>query len=104
MEESYITYQEPLALPTNSQSLQLFSTEITNDLNHNFTQTADAVEMKVGDSFKDWDMVQNVVDSYAKWHGFVARKFRKDLDVSDKSVIRRYDYNCWKSGVNKPKK
>ncbi|CAB4419431.1 unnamed protein product [Rhizophagus irregularis] len=65
MEGFYINFQEPLVQQTNS----LFSTQITDDLDDNFTQTDefgidiiddknDAVEMKVGDSFKDWDMNQ----------------------------------------------
>ena len=64
----------------------------------------EAVEMKIGDSFNNWDNVQRVVDSYAKQHGFVARKCRKELDAVDKSIIRRYVYSCWKSGMNKSKK
>ncbi|HKQ22499.1 MAG TPA: hypothetical protein VJS91_10700 [Nitrososphaeraceae archaeon] len=62
------------------------------------------VEMKIGDLFNNWDTVQRVVDSYAKQHGFVARKCRKELDSIDKSIIRRYVYSCWKSGMNKSKK
>src|ERR1044072_3822739 len=75
--------------------------DMFDDDNSDIDNENDAVKMKTGDSFNNWDTVQRVVDSYAKQHGFVARKCRKDLDAVDKSIIRRQVYSCWKSGVNK---
>ncbi|RIB00935.1 hypothetical protein C2G38_2232372 [Gigaspora rosea] len=50
------------------------------------------------DPFDNWDAVQCEVDIYSKQHDFVAIKLRKDLDAVDKTIIRHYDYTCWKSG------
>ncbi|CAB4488425.1 unnamed protein product [Rhizophagus irregularis] len=87
----------------NLETNELTLTEPNERLDNNFAQTDefgiyiiddsknDAIEMKVGGSFKDWDMIQYVVDSYAKQHGFIVRKCQKDLDANDKSVIRCYD-------------
>ncbi|CAG8494508.1 9982_t:CDS:2 [Cetraspora pellucida] len=57
-----------------------------------------------GGSFNNWDAVQHAVDVYSKQHGFVAIKYRKDLDSIDRSIIWHHDYVCWKFGMNKPKK
>ncbi|EXX62753.1 hypothetical protein RirG_158780 [Rhizophagus irregularis DAOM 197198w] len=43
-------------------------------------------------------------NKYAKQNGFIAIKFRKDLDEVDKMIIRWRVYTCWKSGISKPKK
>ncbi|PKC64023.1 hypothetical protein RhiirA1_463004 [Rhizophagus irregularis] len=82
----------------NLETNELTLTEPNERLDNNFAQTDefgiyiiddsknDAIEMKVGGSFKDWDMIQYVVDSYAKQHGFIVRKCQKDLDANDKST------------------
>ena len=88
-------------LRTKNHHLESVETESDTDDNNIQYNTN---EIKVDDSFRDWNTVQCVVDAYAKKHGFVANKYRKDLDAIDKSIIRRRDYNCWKSGINKPKK
>ena len=62
------------------------------------------IVLKVGDSFTDWDSVQTIIESYAKQNGFVANKCRKGVDPNDKSIIRRRDYICWKSGTHNTKK
>ena len=45
------------------------------------------VTLKIGDLFNDWGLVQIAIDSYAKQNGFVANKYRKDVDPIDKSII-----------------
>src|SRR5205085_3599452 len=55
-------------------------------------------------TFKDWNEVDIIVNQHARQNGFVAVKFRKDLDEVDKTIVRRRVYTCWKSGTNKPKK
>ncbi|CAB5312893.1 unnamed protein product [Rhizophagus irregularis] len=69
----------------NLETNELTLTEPNERLDNNFAQTDefgiyiiddsknDAIEMKVGGSFKDWDMIQYVVDSYAKQHGFISK-------------------------------
>jgi hypothetical protein len=74
--------------------------QIQQSYNEDVQYNTPEITLKVGDSFDDWDSVQNVVDTYAKQHGFVVNKYRKDYDPVDKSIIRRRDYICWKSGVN----
>ncbi|CAB4400644.1 unnamed protein product [Rhizophagus irregularis] len=47
----------------------------------------------------------NQDDTYEiKLQGFVANKYRKDLDSIDKSIIRCQEYVCWKFGINQTKK
>jgi len=62
------------------------------------------VILKDNDTFKDWDEVDVIVNQHARRYGFVAIKYRKDLDDIDKTIVRRRVYACWKSGVNKTKK
>ena len=77
-----------------------------NELSNNEGNEIISMEMtlNVNDTFKDWDAVEIAVNTYAKQQGFVAIKYRKDLDAIDKSIIRRRVYNCWKSGTNNSKK
>ena len=60
--------------------------------------------MNVNDIFEDWDAIEIAVNTYAKQNGFVAVKYRKELDAIDKSITRRRVYTCWKSRTNNPKK
>ncbi|CAB4429007.1 unnamed protein product [Rhizophagus irregularis] len=60
--------------------------------------------LNVNDTFKDWNAVETAVNTFAKNNGFVAIKFRKDLDIIDKTITRRHVYQCWKAGINNPKK
>ena len=76
-------------LPNNEESVSTNNTNST---------------LNVNDTFKDWDAVEIAVNTYAKQNGFVAIKYRKELDAIDKSITRRRVYNCWKSGSNNPKK
>ncbi|CAB4417959.1 unnamed protein product [Rhizophagus irregularis] len=62
------------------------------------------IKLQVGDLFDDWNSVHIAVEAYAKQQGFVANKYRKDLDSIDKSIIRRQEYVCWKFGINQTKK
>src|SRR5271170_2322112 len=62
------------------------------------------VILKISDLFNDWKSVQVIIDSYAKQNGFVVNKGRKDIDLIDKSIIRRCGYVCWKSGTHQLKK
>ncbi|CAB4400469.1 unnamed protein product [Rhizophagus irregularis] len=62
------------------------------------------VVLTIGDLFNDWESVQVIIDSYAKQNGFVVAKSRKDVDSIDKSIIRRCEYICWKSGTHQSKK
>jgi len=78
-------------LPNNEESIS------TSEFNTNST-------LNVNDTFNDWDAVEIAVNTYAKQNGFVAIKYRKELDAIDKSITRRRVYNCWKSGSNNPKK
>ncbi|CAG8533113.1 2188_t:CDS:2 [Cetraspora pellucida] len=84
------------------------SSEFDNNVNVNNNQIIqhkmNKLTLHEGDFFNNWNEVQHAVDAYSKQHGFVAIKYRKDLDPVNKSIIRRRDYICWKSGVNKPKK
>ena len=73
-------------------------------MDFDLTNTEKSVKLQVGDVFDDWDSVHIAVESYAKYHGFVANKYRKNLDSIDKSIIRRQEYVCWKSGLNQSKK
>ena len=50
--------------------------------------------LNVNDTFKDWDAVEIAVNTYVKQNGFVAIKYRKELDAIDKSITRRRVYNC----------
>ncbi|CAB4380775.1 unnamed protein product [Rhizophagus irregularis] len=78
--------------------------ELANDDDNIYSDPSDPSEFRVGDSFNDWDIVQDRVNAYAKHHGFVVSKCRLDLDPVDKSIVRRRVFKCWKFGVNKPKK
>ena len=60
--------------------------------------------LNVNDTFKDWDAVETAINTFAKCNGFVAIKFRKDLDIIDKTITRHRVYQCWKAGINNPKK
>ncbi|CAG8733729.1 20410_t:CDS:1 [Rhizophagus irregularis] len=60
--------------------------------------------LNVNDTFKDWNAVETAVNTFAKNNGFVAIKFCKDLDIIDKTITRRRVYQCWKAGINNPKK
>ena len=80
-----------------------FSNEESDTDDHNIVNVNE-VTLKVGDLFNDWESVQMVIDSYAKQNGFVANKYRKDLDPIDKSIVRRRGYTYWKSGVHQPRK
>ncbi|CAB4489675.1 unnamed protein product [Rhizophagus irregularis] len=62
------------------------------------------VALTIDDLFNDWESVQVIIDSYAKQNGFVVVKSRKDVDPIDKSIIRRREYICWKSGTHQSKK
>ena len=62
------------------------------------------ITLNVNDTFEDWNAVNVAVNMYAKQNGFVATKYRKDLDEIDKTIIRRRVYRCWKGGVNNPRK
>ncbi|CAB4482135.1 unnamed protein product [Rhizophagus irregularis] len=78
--------------------------ENTNGRYNDKNTNANKVILKVGDTFKDWNEVDVIINQYAKQNGFVAIKFRKDLDEVDKMIVRRHVYTCWKSGISKPKK
>jgi hypothetical protein len=54
-----------------------------NDENTN----ANKVILKVGNTFKDWNEVDIIINQHAKQNGFVAIKFCKDLDEVDKTII-----------------
>ncbi|CAB4377221.1 unnamed protein product [Rhizophagus irregularis] len=62
------------------------------------------VVLTIGDLFNDWESVQVIIDSYAKQNEFVVAKSCKDVDPIDKSIIRRREYICWKSGTHQSKK
>ncbi|CAB4484143.1 unnamed protein product [Rhizophagus irregularis] len=62
------------------------------------------VALTISDLFNDWESVHVIIDSYAKQNGFVVVKSRKDVDPIDKSIIRRREYICWKSGTHQSKK
>src|SRR4051812_37355556 len=87
----------------NSEHLSCLE-EFEQDINNNDECSTNKVILKVNDSFNDWISVQMDVDLYAKQNGFVANKIRKEVDSIDNSIIRRYVYTCWKSGIHKPKK
>ncbi|CAB5181869.1 unnamed protein product [Rhizophagus irregularis] len=80
----------------------------TNDNNHttdDINDTTITTEiLNVNDTFKDWDAVETAVNMFAKYNGFVAIKFHKDLDIIDKTITRRRVYQCWKAGINNPNK
>ncbi|CAB4487099.1 unnamed protein product [Rhizophagus irregularis] len=78
--------------------------ENTNGRYNDENTNANKVILKVGDTFKDWNEVDVIINQYAKQNGFIAIKFRKDLDEVDKMIIRWRVYTCWKSGISKPKK
>ncbi|CAB4421546.1 unnamed protein product [Rhizophagus irregularis] len=60
--------------------------------------------LNVNDTFKDWDAVETAVNMFAKYNSFVTIKFCKDLDIIDKTITRCHVYQCWKAGINNPKK
>ncbi|PKY55110.1 hypothetical protein RhiirA4_427265 [Rhizophagus irregularis] len=60
--------------------------------------------LKINDTFKDWNEVDVIVNQHARQDGFVAIKYCKELNNVDKTIVRRWVYTCWKSGINKPKK
>ena len=68
-------------LPNNKESISISEFNTNSTLNTN-------------DTFKDWDAVKIAVNTYAKQNGFVAIKYRKELDAIDKSITRRRVYNC----------
>ncbi|CAG8553558.1 6768_t:CDS:2, partial [Rhizophagus irregularis] len=78
--------------------------ENTNGRYNDENTNANKVILKVGNTFKDWNEVDVIINQYAKQNGFVAIKFRKDFDEVDKMIVRRRVYTCWKSGISKPKK
>lgn len=56
--------------------------------------------LKVNDTFKDWNEVDVIVNQHARQIGFVAIKFCKDLDDTDKMIVWQCVYTCWKSRIN----
>ncbi|CAG8848431.1 12987_t:CDS:1, partial [Gigaspora margarita] len=68
------------------------------------TANIDEATLNAGDAFENWNEVDSIVNKYAKQNGFVAVKCRKNLDPIDHAIVRRRSYNCWKSGISKPKK
>ena len=96
-------YQNQLSFQTinNENMLPEFETHI-NDYIDNMNENN--VILKVNGTFKDQNEVDIIVNQHARQNGFVAVKFRKDLDEVDKTIVRRRVYTCWKSGTNKPKK
>ncbi|EXX50615.1 hypothetical protein RirG_269120 [Rhizophagus irregularis DAOM 197198w] len=78
--------------------------ENTNGRYNDENTNANKVILKVGNTFKNWNEVDVIINQYAKQNGFVAIKFRKDFDEVDKMIVRRRVYTCWKSGISKPKK
>jgi hypothetical protein len=79
-------------LPNNEERISTSEMDNTNSI------------LNVNDTFKDWDAVEIAVNTYAKQNGFVAVKYRKELDAINKSITRRRVYTCWKSRTNNPKK
>src|SRR5581483_4213938 len=77
--------------------------ECLSDINVNNANQG-GLNLQIGDEFNNWDSVHTMIEAYAKQQGFVINKNRKDLDPIDKSIIRRQEYVCWKSGVNQAKK
>ncbi|CAG8693579.1 41760_t:CDS:1, partial [Gigaspora margarita] len=45
------------------------------------------VMLNIGDTFKNWDEVDDIVNKYTKHNGFVVIKFCKDHDPVDKTLI-----------------
>ncbi|CAB4482806.1 unnamed protein product [Rhizophagus irregularis] len=62
--------------------------ENTNGRYNDENTNANKVILKVGDTFKDWNEVDVIINQYAKQNRFVAIKFRKDLDKVDKMIVR----------------
>ena len=86
--------------PLSPNNVNLGSVDLSNTNQNNIYET----NLQIGDVFNDWSSVHIAVEAYAKQHGFIANKYRKDLDSVDKSIIRRQEYVCWKFGVNQTKK
>jgi hypothetical protein len=78
--------------------------ENTNGRYNDENTNANKVILKVGDTFKDWNEVDIIINQHAKQNGFVTIKFCKDLDEVNKMIVRWRIYTCWKSGINKLKK
>ncbi|CAG8652731.1 11872_t:CDS:2, partial [Dentiscutata erythropus] len=66
--------------------------------------TLNKTTLKLNDTFKTWSEVNIVVSRYTKQNGFVAIKYRLELDAIDKSIVRQHVYKYWKAGVHSPKK
>jgi hypothetical protein len=96
-------HQGQSSFQTESEVLPEFGSH-TNESYIGDNVSSDDSILKVNDTFKDWNEVDVIVNKYAKLNGFVAIKFRKDLDDIDKTIVRRRVYTCWKSGINKSKK
>ncbi|CAG8753237.1 20323_t:CDS:2 [Gigaspora margarita] len=93
-----------------NQSSNLVLLDITTNISslseENITNKKSIIEtnLKVSDTFKTWDIVDNTVNAYTKCNEFVPIKTCKDLDSINKSIVRRRVYSCWKAGINNPKK
>ena len=60
--------------------------------------------LNINDTYEDQNAVDIAINMYIKQKGFVAIKYYKNLDVIDKTIIRRHVYNCQKARTNNPRK
>ena len=49
-------------------------------------------------------MIETIINTYAKCNKFVIIKCHKDLNIINKTIIRCYIYQCWKTRINNSKK
>ena len=66
--------------------------DITSEINR--LPNNEEIILNINDTYEDWNAVDIAVNMYAKQKGFVAIKYRKDLDAIDKTIIRRRVYSC----------
>ena len=76
--------------------------DITSEINR--LPNNEEIILNINDTYEDQNAIDIVVNMYAKQKGFVAIKYRKDLDAIDKTIIRRRVYSCQKARINYPKK
>ncbi len=66
--------------------------DITSEINK--LANNEEIILNVNNIYEDWNAIDIVINIYMKQKGFVAIKYRKDLDAINKTIICCHVYSC----------
>jgi hypothetical protein len=75
----------------NEQNNTNGSNNTTEICNINNTTTITEI-LNINNTFSDWDAIEAAVNTFAKHNGFVAIKFCKDFNITDKTITHCHNY------------